>query len=63
MEIKQVKFKDTNFEGNNILGGIMVDNKFVICGCCGGVFEVEEVEILEVYKVWLNISDEIRGEE
>ena len=60
METKQVKFKD--FEGN-ILGGIMIDNKFVICGCCGGVFEMEEIEILEVYKVWLNISDEIRGEE
>lgn len=60
MKTKQVKFKDP--EGD-ILGGIMVDNKYIICGCCGGVFEVEEVEILEVYKTWLNISDEIKGEE
>ena len=56
METKQVKFKD---EEGNILGGILVDNKYIICGCCGGVLEVEEVEILERYNYWVNISYEI----
>ena len=60
MTTQQVKFKDS--EGQ-ILGGILVNNEFIICGCCGGVFEVEEVTILERYKVWLNISDEIKGED
>ena len=61
MLTEQVKFRyigeDTEF------GGILVDNKYVICGCCGGVFELddEEIEILKKLR-WVPISDEILGE-
>lgn len=60
MTTRQVKFKDPDGE---ILGGILVNDEFIICGCCGGVFEMEEVTILHRYPDWINISDEIKGEE
>lgn len=61
METKQVKFKD--FEGV-VLGGILVENEgIVICGCCGGIFEIEEIEIVEVYDYWVDLSDDIIGDQ
>lgn len=44
-------------------GGILVDGKQVICGCCGGVLSIkeDEIEIREIYENWVNISDEIKG--
>ncbi len=46
----------------NCTGGIMYQNK-VICGCCGGTFELNEICYLKEYKTWVNISEEITGEE
>lgn len=57
METKQVKFIDTEGEEQ---GGILVDNKYIICGCCGGVFEVDEVHYSPL--PWVNISKEIIGD-
>lgn len=59
MEVKQVKFLPSGEEVYQ--GGIMVDNTYIICGCCGGVFEMEEVEKYETLP-WINISEEIKGE-
>ena len=65
---KQVKFKDPD---GTILGGIalyeeqadgVADLTGVICGCCGGVFQYDEVEIIEKYENWIPLSDEIIGE-
>lgn len=68
---KQVKFRIINKDvgaTDEILGGIGIykediecnENLInVICGCCGGMFEPEDIEILEVYKYWINISEEI----
>ena len=64
MITKQVKFKDVC--NDSIHGGILVINgndKYIICGCCGGVIEVDEdVEIIEEYNNWVDISDSIIGE-
>lgn len=59
--MKQIKFKD--FEGE-VFGGILLDNRDIICGCCGGVFpaDEDEVEIVEEFEYWVNISEEIIGE-
>lgn len=64
METKQVKFQDADGE---IFGGILVDTgseSFVICGCCGGVFWMDEEgtewKLIETYDEWVNISEEIR---
>jgi hypothetical protein len=59
MKTKQVKFKDVD---GKIYGGVLIDDEYVICGCCGGVFEKDEVKILAVLE-WLPISDEILGED
>ena len=42
MTTKQVKFLDKNSQ--EILGGILIDDETLICGCCGGVFDKDEWE-------------------
>lgn len=60
----QVKFADLFEEEEQgrrrILGGIAFGD-FVICGECGSVLEMEDVEILEVFP-WIDISDAIIGD-
>lgn len=66
MEAKQVKFEDAD---GVTYGGILVNTgneSFVICGCCGGIWpmdeEGEEFKLIQVYEDWMNISEEIAGE-
>jgi len=61
MIANQVKFKD--FE-QDIYGGIIIDNEYIICGCCGGVFEVEEIgkENIKILP-WVSLDIEILGDE
>lgn len=69
MEVRQVKFRcpaaDVVESTKEVLGGIAIYDGFklqgVICGCCGGVFEPDEVEIIRKME-WLPISKEIIGE-
>ena len=69
MSIEQVKFRcpnsDTIESKKDALGGIAIYEgyklKGVVCGCCGGLFEPEEIEIIEELP-WVPISDEIIGE-
>ena len=59
MTTKQVCFRaegETEF-----FGGILVNDEYVICGCCGGVVPIDEVAEMELYKNWVNISDEFMG--
>ena len=63
MIAQQVQFNDKNIGEGEMLGGIMVDNEYIICGCCGGIFEVEEVGKENIFPLkWINISEEIKGE-
>ena len=62
----QVKFKEFGMGGDNVIGGIMLDNGDVICGCCGSIFPVDEKgqtwELVEDYgDCWVDISAEIIG--
>ena len=59
--VSQVKFLDN--ENNVTLGGILVDNEYIICGCCGGriYLDNEQYEIIEYYNTWVPLSDEIIG--
>jgi len=59
----QVRFTDD--EGNR-LGGIGFE-KYLICGCCGGVFETtdfedEGISDIEIFPIWVDISNEIIGD-
>lgn len=59
----QVRWFDS--KGNRWIGGIAYKGE-VICGCCGGVFELdsfEEDEVEELGNYWVNIEEEIRGED
>lgn len=64
---RQVMFWD----GENHCAGIMV-GKLLVCGCCGGTFNLDEVIEMareddqvpvRVFDTWVDISDEIRGDE
>ena len=42
----------------------------IICGCCGGIFDIEEViefapeyvqQPIHEYETWIDLSDEIKG--
>ena len=66
----QVKFRDV--DGDHYIGGIAYRNE-IICGCCGGIFDISEIyelapDTLEkdpivIYDNWVDISNEICGEE
>ena len=61
MKVEQVYFY--HYADDKFYGGILVDNKYVICGCCGSVFDLEEGEIEIAVKLpWVNISDAISGD-
>lgn len=58
---EQVKFFDPTL--NKWLGGIGYRDE-VICGCCGTTFRVEGILKNGLMKLpWVDISDEIRGDE
>ena len=65
----QVKFWDV--DGDHYIGGIAYRNE-IICGCCGGIFDITEIyelapDTLEdpivIYDNWVDISNEICGED
>ena len=64
---RQVMFWD----GENHCAGIMI-GKLLVCGCCGGTFDLDEVIEMaredgqmpvRVFEAWADISDEIRGDD
>ena len=64
MTAKQCSFVD---EDGNVYGGILcdfvgVDEAFIICGCCGGIVDPEEVTIVKTYDNWVDLSKEIIGD-
>lgn len=60
--MKQVKFVELE-EPNEFIGGILLDNGDVICGCCGGIFENKERgetwDIIKEFDDWRDLSEEI----
>ena len=53
----QVKFCEIGTE-ESIEYGIAYNDE-VICACCGGIYKLDEVEILGEYENWINFKDEI----
>ena len=59
----QVRWLDT--ENKRWIGGIAYRDE-IICGCCGSILEFDEFkegEVVELDKWWVNIEEEIRGED
>ena len=63
--MRQIIFKD--LELNEICAGILTDERNVICGCCGGLFEAEEEnqtwKIIKIYNKWKNLENTICGDD
>ena len=57
----QVKFHEIGRDRE--IGGILLDDGKIICGCCGGLFEPKDVEIIRKYAYWVDLSEEIKGGE
>ena len=71
----QIRFKITNpdlidnGEEDKIYGGIGEYVNIcgedilikVICGCCGSVFEPEDIEVLDKYDSWMDLIETIIG--
>lgn len=49
---KQVKFED---EEGNLCYGIAYHDE-IICACCGGILDPEEVKIIKVYNDWCGFA-------
>ena len=67
--MKQCKFYDV--ENAIVHGGILTDDGDIICGCCGGLIESDEIgdsedcthRILKVYDTWVDLTMEICGDD
>ena len=76
MTIQEIK--DSNravqvmfYDGDGMCSGILFGDK-IICGCCGGIFEVEDVYenaqidgvkvAIRMFTSWVDVSDEIKGD-
>lgn len=59
METKIVKFDDG--EGNPCYG-ILVDEKYIICACCGGILEGPDVIILDTFDGWIDFRSFLEEE-
>lgn len=60
MTAKQVLFVVP--DDNDPHMGILIDHDYIICAECGGVFEADEVFIIQTYDSWVNFEDEIADE-
>ncbi len=66
-EPKQVVFADPDCPGSWLIGIAYKDE--VICACCGGTFEIEDIienfegdcDPIWDYEMWNDLSDEIKG--
>ena len=57
---KQVLFLD--LEGT-VHAGLLLDDGCIVCGCCGSLVELGDYLLLYVYKKWVNIEEEICGDD
>lgn len=57
IKTEQIKFLDPNKEEHY---GLLL-GEIVICGCCGGVYNIKEIKIIEVLS-WVPLEKEIKGD-
>ena len=59
------------YDGENMCAGILFGEQ-IICGCCGGVFDVDDIvemaradgeDAIRLFDTWADLSDEIRGDD
>ena len=64
MIIYQCKFRPFGEEAwqGGIYVNINLEYAYIICGCCGAVFEMDDIADLEIFDDWVNLSEEIIGD-
>ncbi len=58
--ISLVRFRDTLEENSDDHFGILFENGFILCFCCGGYVEPEDYEILENYEGFAYLDDTLK---
>lgn len=58
--ISLVRFRDTLEENSDDHFGILFDNGFILCFCCGGYVEPEDYEILEYYEGFAYLDETLK---
>ena len=62
MIIKQVRFRPVGEQAWQ--GGIYINNNledaYIICGCCGNIFELYDIDEYYFYDEWMNLSEIIK---
>lgn len=58
--ISLVKFRDTLEDNAPEHFGILFDNGFILCFCCGGCVEPEDYEIIEDYKGFAYLDETLK---
>ena len=62
MIIKQVRFRPVGEQAWQ--GGIYIKNNledaYIICGCCGNIFELYDIDEYYFYDEWMNLSEIIK---
>lgn len=58
--ISLVKFKDTLEDNATEHFGILFDNGFILCFCCGGCVEPDDYEIIEDYEGFAHLDDTLK---
>lgn len=58
--VSLVRFRDTLEENSDDHFGILFENGFILCFCCGGYVEPEDYEILEHYEGFAYLDETLK---
>jgi len=58
--VSLVKFRDTLEENSTEHFGILFDNGFILCFCCGGYIEPEDYEIIENHNGFAYLDETLK---
>ena len=58
--VSLVVFRDTLEEHSDPHFGILFDNGFILCFCCGGYVEPEDYEIVENFNGFAYLDDTLK---
>lgn len=58
--VSLVKFRDTLEENSDEHFGILFDDGYILCFCCGGCVEPEDYEIIENYNGFAYLDETLK---
>lgn len=58
--VSLVRFRDTLEENSEEHLGILFDNGFILCFCCGGYIEPEDYEIITNYNGFAYLDETLK---